>query len=69
MSIHVTVHAMERFVERCRPCTLAEAKAEILTHPRRATCRVSADRHSGKEGVRRCLRTIKSVRCFRYGKR
>jgi hypothetical protein len=30
--IHVTDHACQRFIERCRACTLEEAKSEILSH-------------------------------------
>lgn len=32
--IHVTDHACRRFVERVKPCSLEEAKAEILAHAR-----------------------------------
>jgi hypothetical protein len=32
--IHVTHHALERFVERVAPCSLEEARERILEHAR-----------------------------------
>ena len=32
--IHISHHALQRFQERVAPCTLAEARAAILTHSR-----------------------------------
>jgi hypothetical protein len=34
VSIHVTKHACERFIERVEPCTIAEARAHILESAR-----------------------------------
>jgi hypothetical protein len=32
--IHVSIHACERFIERCHRCSIEEAKEEILSHTR-----------------------------------